>query len=228
MRSKLLIAMQQIKRVCEPGAIEADASGWRHLPGWLSPVQQGALLAELRAALAAAPLMRFTMPRTGKVFSVPMSNCGRLGWVSDKDGGYRYQAVHPQTGRPWPGIPDLLSEVWASVAGYRAAPEACLINYYAVGARLGSHRDADEEDTNAPVVSVSLGDDATFHIAGARRSDPKRRLILRSGDVFVLGGSARDFYHGIDRIHPGTSDLLEEGGRFCLTLRRVRRTSPRE
>jgi alkylated DNA repair protein (DNA oxidative demethylase) len=99
------------------------------------------------------------------------------------------------------------------------------VNYYAAGARLGSHRDEDEDDARAPVVSVSLGDDATFHVAGARRADAKRRLVLRSGDVFVLGGAARDFYHGIDRIHPGTADLLAEGGRFGLTLRRV--TSPR-
>jgi alkylated DNA repair protein (DNA oxidative demethylase) len=95
------------------------------------------------------------------------------------------------------------------------------VNYYAAGARLGSHRDEDEEDALAPVVSVSLGDDATFHIGGIRRGDPKRRLMLRSGDVFVLGGAARNFYHGIDRIHAGTSDLLAEGGRFNFTLRRV-------
>jgi DNA oxidative demethylase len=204
---------------------DALASGWRHLPGWLSPVRQRALLAEIRAVIAAAPLLRPTMPRSGKPFSVLMTNCGTLGWVSDRDGGYRYQSTHPETGRPWPPIPDLLGEVWDAVAGYRAPPEACLVNYYAAGAKLGSHRDEDEDDARAPVVSVSLGDDATFHIAGARRADAKRRLLLRSGDVFVLGGAARDFYHGIDRIHPSTADLLAEGGRFGLTLRRV--TSPR-
>jgi alkylated DNA repair protein (DNA oxidative demethylase) len=163
------------------------------------------------------------MPKSGKAFSVLMTNCGPLGWVSDRDGGYRYQATHPETGRPWPPIPDLLAEVWRDVAGYRAPPEACLVNYYAAGTRLGSHRDADEDDAHAPVVSVSLGDDATFHVGGAGRGDPKRRLLLRSGDVFVLGGAARDFYHGIDRIHPGTSPLLAEGGRFSLTLRRITR-----
>jgi DNA oxidative demethylase len=204
------------------GNASGDA-GWRHLPGWLSPVQQRALLAEIRAVVADAPLMQPTMPRTGKVFSVRMTNCGPLGWVSDRDGGYRYQSTHPHTGRQWPQIPELLSEVWEAVAGYRAPPEACLVNYYATGTKLGSHRDEDEDDARAPVVSVSLGDDATFHIAGARRTDPKRRLILRSGDVFVLGGRARDFYHGVDRIHPGTSSLLDEGGRFGMTLRRVTR-----
>ncbi len=200
---------------------DGDHAGWRHLPGWLSPVRQRTLFAELRASIADAPLLRPTMPRTGKAFSVLMTNFGPLGWVSDRDGGYRYQTTHPHTGRPWPPIPDLLAEVWDTVAGYRAPPEACLVNYYAAGARLGSHRDEDEDDARAPVVSVSLGDDATFHLGGPRRGDPKRRLVLRSGDVFVLGGAARDFYHGIDRIHPGTSDLLDEGGRFSLTLRRV-------
>jgi alkylated DNA repair protein (DNA oxidative demethylase) len=86
---------------------------------------------------------------------------------------------------------------------------------------MGSHRDEDEQDKAAPVVSISLGDDATFHVGGLRRSDPKQRLMLRSGDVFVLAGPARLAYHGIDRIHPGTSGLLAEGGRFNLTLRRV-------
>ncbi len=86
---------------------------------------------------------------------------------------------------------------------------------------MGSHRDEDEEDKAAPVVSISLGDDATFHVGGLRRGDPKQRLVLRSGDVFVLGGAARLAYHGIDRIHAGTSGLLAEGGRFNLTLRRV-------
>ena len=171
--------------------------------------------------MADAPLFRPTMPSSGKAFSVLMTNCGPLGWVSDKHGGYRYQQTHPDTDRSWPPIPELLGEVWRAVACYRAPPEACLINYYAPAARLGSHRDEDEENTEAPVVSVSLGDDATFHIAGARRTDPKRRLVLKSGDVFVLGGPARHFYHGIDRIHPGTAALLEEGGRLSLTLRRV-------
>lgn len=216
-----MTAAQQTQRTLRlpPGGI-ADVSGWRHLPGWLSLDRRRLLLAALRVAIADAPLMRPTMPKSGKAFSVLMTNCGPLGWVSDRD-GYRYQATHPETGRTWPPIPELLGEVWQDVASYRAPPEACLVNYYAAGTRLGSHRDADEDDARAPVVSVSLGDDATFHVGGARRSDPKRRLVLRSGDVFVLGGAARDFYHGIDCIHPGTSDLLEEGGRFSLTLRRV-------
>jgi alkylated DNA repair protein (DNA oxidative demethylase) len=195
--------------------------GFRHLAGYLAPPQQAELSSQIRALLAEAPLYTPTMPRTGKPFSVRMTNCGPLGWVSDKMGGYRYQANHPVTGRPWPAMPKMLLAVWAEVAGYPAPPEACLVNLYEPGAKMGSHRDEDEEDTAAPVVSISLGDDATFHIGGLQRSGPKRRLVLKSGDVVVLGGAARMAYHGIDRVHPGTSSLLLEGGRLNLTLRRV-------
>jgi DNA oxidative demethylase len=195
-------------------------SGWCHVPGCLDAVQQAKLLAEIRAVIAAAPLYRPTMPRSGRPLSVRMTNCGGLGWVSDVS-GYRYQATHPETGRPWPPMPTAVVRIWQGVAEYPVPPEACLINYYAPSTRMGSHRDEDEEDKAAPVVSISLGDDATFHVGGLRRGDPKQRLLLRSGDVFVLGGAARLAYHGIDRIHAGTSRLLPEGGRFNLTLRRV-------
>lgn len=197
-----------------------NTTGWLHLAGYLSGGQQAALLSEIRAVIADAPLFPPTMPRTGKPFSVRMTNCGSLGWVSDTT-GYRYQAVHPATGHPWPPMPTSLVKLWDRVTAYRAPPEACLINYYARTARMGSHRDEDEEDRSAPVVSISLGDEATFHVGGLRRSDPKQRLVLRSGDIFVLAGAARLAYHGIDRIHAGTSQLLPEGGRFNLTLRRV-------
>ena len=191
------------------------------MAGYLSPDQQAALLASIRAVISRAPLFAPTMPRTGKPFSVRMTNCGPLGWVSDATGGYRYQATHPVTSRPWPPMPTLLVKLWDGITGYPAGPEACLVNYYAAFAKMGSHRDEDEQDKAAPVVSISLGDDAAFHVGGLRRSDPKQRLVLRSGDVFVLGGAARLAYHGIDRIHAGTSRLLPEGGRFNLTLRRV-------
>jgi DNA oxidative demethylase len=193
------------------------------LPAYLTVFQQQSLLADIRVVMGAAPLFAPAMPRTGRPFSVRMTNCGSLGWVSDKGGGYRYQATHPQTGRPWPPMPGMLVHLWDDVAGYPAGAEACLVNYYAPGARMGSHRDEDEEDRVAPVLSVSLGDDATFHVGGLRRGDPKERLVLRSGDVFVLGGPGRLAYHGIDRIHAGTSTLLAEGGRINLTLRRVGR-----
>jgi DNA oxidative demethylase len=152
---------------------------------------------------------------------VRMSNCGALGWVSDR-GGYRYQAHHPETGDDWPPIPPRLLALWDEVAGGAPRPEACLINYYAEASKMGTHRDADEENKHAPVVSVSLGDDAVFHLGGLARGDRKLRLVLKSGDVVVLGGAARLAYHGVDRIQPGTSALLREGGRLNLTLRRVR------
>jgi len=197
--------------------------GFRQLTGYLELSRQRALLAALEGVLAEAPLYTPAMPNSGKPLSVRMSNCGCLGWVTDKDGGYRYQSTHPVTGAAWPAMPEEVLAVWAEVAGYPAPPEACLINYYSASARLGSHVDADEEDTAAPVVSISLGDDAVFHIGGATRSDPKLRLVLRSGDVVILGGAARRAYHGVDRIIAGTSGLLPQGGRFNLTMRRVTR-----
>lgn len=195
--------------------------GFRQLPAYFDSSAQAQLLAAVRSVIADAPLYMPTMPRTGKPMSVRMTNCGSLGWVTDKDLGYRYQPVHPVTGRTWPPIPAALLELWSMVSHYPAPPEACLVNYYASTAKMGSHRDADEQEFSAPVVSVSLGDDAVFHIGGPRRTDAKARMTLRSGDVVILGGEARLAYHGIDRMLPGTSGLLMEGGRINLTLRRV-------
>ena len=206
--------------MADRGAIEGT-SGLQHLGGYFSRAEQSALLTAIRTVVAEAPLYVPTMPKSGRPFSVRMTNCGPLGWVSSKDGGYRYQATHPETGRRWPPMPDVLQRLWDEVGRYPAAPEACLVNWYGPGAKLGLHVDADEEDTRAPVVSVSLGDDAWFRVGGLRRRDPTRRLLLRSGDVVVLGGPARLAHHGIDRILPGTSDLVGEPGRFNLTLRRV-------
>lgn len=186
------------------------------------------MLRSVFSVIAEAPLYVATMPRTGKPLSVRMTNCGPLGWMTDKEGGYRYQPIHPATGKPWPPIPRPLLDLWSEVAGYSAPPEACLVNLYLGSARMGSHRDADEQEVAAPVVSVSLGDDAVFHLGGVKRSDPKHRTILKSGDVIVLGGAARLAYHGVDRILPGTSRLLPEGGRINLTLRRVNPMAPGE
>jgi DNA oxidative demethylase len=196
-------------------------AGCAFFPGILTADGQIALLGEIRKVIAEAPLYTPAMPRTGKAFSVAMTNCGPLGWVSDKDGGYRYQPDHPQTGRPWPPIPGMLLYLWAALTGHRQTPQACLVNYYGGKAKLGLHRDEDEEDFSAPILSVSLGDSAMFRIGGMKRRDPAERLELRSGDVLVMGGDSRLRYHGIDRIMPGTSGLLPEGGRINLTLRRV-------
>jgi len=195
--------------------------GFRQHEGYLDRAAQEALLAAVRRVIDEAPLFVPAMPKTGKPMSVRMTNCGRLGWVTDKDRGYRYQATHPFTGTPWPPIPQLLLDLWDRLAAFPAPPEACLINYYSASARMGSHRDADELDFTAPVLSISLGDDAIFHVGGLKRTDPKTRMILKSGDVVLLAGPARLAFHGIDRMRPGTSGLLPEGGRFNLTLRRV-------
>ena len=199
-------------------------SGFQRFPSYYDANGQRTLLADIQAILANAPYYQPRMPRSGHPLSVQMSNAGSLGWVSDKEGGYRYQELHPVTGNPWPPIPENLLSLWRKVANWSTPPEACLINYYAYKARMGSHVDRDEEELNAPVVSVSLGDDAIFHVGGHKRSDPKRKLTLKSGDVVVLGGEARLCYHGIDRILAGTSTLLSDGGRINLTLRRVTRS----
>ena len=190
---------------------------------------QRALVTEISAVLAEAPLYRPAMPRSGVPFSVQMSNCGSLGWVSDRS-GYRYQPTHPLTGRPWPPMPAMLLELWHEFGSYPHPPEACLINYYAHDAKMGLHQDRDEEDFSAPVLSVSLGDDARFKLGGSKRSDPAASFLLRSGDVMLLEAETRLAFHGIDRLFPGTSDLLLSraglfpgGGRINLTLRRVTR-----
>lgn len=195
--------------------------GMRHLPGFLDGEAQEKLVEDIRIIVAQAPLFTPEMPRTGKKMSVRMSNCGAVGWVTDKERGYRYQSTHPVTGKPWPAMPPLLYEIWHSVTDYPAPPQACLINYYDSSARMGLHQDRDEEIFDAPVVSISLGDSCLFRIGGLKRGDPTRSVRLESGDVFVLGHEGRLAFHGVDRIHAGSSALLKNGGRINLTLRRV-------
>ena len=193
----------------------------QYFPQALGQGTQIALLAAIRHVIAEAPLFIPTMPRSGKPMSVRMTNCGPLGWVTDKERGYRYQAMHPVTGAPWPPMPRMLLDLWAEVADYPSPPEACLVNYYAGDAKMGLHQDKDEEDFAAPVLSVSLGDTALFRVGGTSRKESTATYELKSGDVVVLGGEDRLAYHGIDRVLAGTSGLLTEGGRFNLTLRRV-------
>jgi DNA oxidative demethylase len=199
---------------------QSAPSGLRLHPGYLSETQQQALAEELRRLVADAPFFTPIMPRTGRPFSVRMTNLGPLGWVSDR-AGYRYQATHPETGKPWPAMPDIVLDIWRGVSDHRELPEACLVNYYREGAKMGLHRDEDEEDFSAPVVSISLGDTAVFRIGGTERGGRTEKLKLSSGDVLVMGGAARLCYHGIDRILTGSSALLKDGDRINLTLRRV-------
>ena len=197
------------------------ASGLVYRPAHFSRQHQEDLVAAIREIVREAPLFTPRMPRTGKEFSVRMTNCGPLGWVSDRDGGYRYQATHPVTGAPWPAMPEMLLELWRGTAGFDAPPEACLVNFYAAGARMGLHSDSDEHEIRAPVVSVSLGAACLFRYGGIKRSDPTKSIRLESGDVVVIGGASRLCHHGVDRLYPGTSTLLANDARINLTLRRV-------
>lgn len=206
-------------------------------PGHLDARAQDRLAAELAALLAAAPPFRPRMPRSGRPLSVRMSNGGPLGWVSDER-GYRYQATHPETGAPWPAIPPTALAAWEMLSGFPAPPEACLVNLYDPGARMGLHQDRDEDELSAPVVSLSLGAAALFRYGGPRRSDPTRSVRLRSGDALVIGGASRLIHHGIDRLlspaglfadeeaarpAEALAPFLPAGGRCNLTLRRVTR-----
>ena len=195
--------------------------GVKFRPDYFDASAQIALVEAIRNIVKAAPLFTPIMPKTGVAMSVRMTNCGSLGWVTDKTNGYRYQATHPVTGGPWPQIPELLLELWKAVADFAAPPEACLVNFYDETAKMGLHQDRDEKDFAAPVVSVSLGDEARFRIGDVTRGGKTQSVTLRSGDVLVMGGASRLAFHGIDKIYPGTSTLLPKGGRINLTLRRV-------
>jgi DNA oxidative demethylase len=176
---------------------------------------------QIRDILREAPLFQPVMPRTCKPFSVRMSNCGPLGWVSDR-AGYRYQPDHPITSRPWPPIPEPLMQMWRDLAGDPLDPDACLINYYDPAAKMGAHQDVDEQDFDAPILSVSLGCSCRFRFGGDTRGGSTQSLILESGDVLIFGGPARKMFHGVDRILAKTSTLLDPPGRINLTLRRAR------
>lgn len=224
--------------------------GVYYYPEYFSRSTQEALRDEIMSHAKALGWFQPTLPRWGTPFSVKMLNFGSLGWVSDKS-GYRYQSTHPDTGVNWPPIPIDMLGLWDSLRGrfdsakgdcdkYGSgnpasvsdtperrfdSPEACLINYYGPAAKMGLHQDKDEQDLDAPVVSVSLGDTAMFRIGTTERHGPVQSLKLHSGDVLVFGGPARLDFHGISRIYPGTSTLLPEGGRINLTLRRVTKPS---
>ncbi|MCO6187970.1 alpha-ketoglutarate-dependent dioxygenase AlkB [Rhizobium sp. L1K21] len=195
--------------------------GIRHIPAYLDRSEQVALVETIRSIVEEAPLYTPHMPRNGQPMSVRMTNCGTLGWYTDKAEGYRYISAHPVTSKPWPAIPLKLMEIWQEFSGVEKDPEACLINFYAPEAKMGLHADIDEKAFDCPVVSVSLGDDCLFRVGGLARKDKTQSFRLCSGDIVVIGGENRKAYHGVDRIYPNTSDLLKSGGRINLTLRRV-------
>ena len=197
-------------------------SGFAHYPLYFDAAQQSELINAVRDGVKHAPFFVPRMPRTGTPMSVVMSNFGKLGWVTDKEKGYRYDPIHPVTGKPWPAMPKLLKDLWDEVTDYPVQPEACLINWYREGSKMGAHIDNDEQDAKAPVVSISLGDPAIFRMGGPKRGGPTQGLKLFSGDVVVMAGESRFCYHSVSKIFYGESALVPKGGRINLTMRRVK------
>lgn len=189
---------------------------------WRGAFDEAGYLADIASIAAAAPFRHMRTPG-GREMSVAMTNCGALGWTSDER-GYRYSDTDPESGMPWPAIPAR----WLADAGHAAyrcgyadfVPDACLVNRYEVGARMGSHQDRNEADLSQPVVSVSLGLPAEFAFHGDTRSGTPRRVELNSGDVLVWGGPARLYYHSVRPVRAGMHPLCG-ALRYNLTFRRA-------
>lgn len=201
---------------------ETIAEGAVLLRGFARPVEQD-LIAALREIVDQAPFRHMSTPG-GYQMSVAMTNCGSVGWVTDRS-GYRYDAIDPQSGKPWPAMPAVfrtLAEQAARDAGFDAfAPDACLVNRYQPGARMSLHQDKDENDFGAPIVSVSLGLPAIFLFGGLKRADKPRRFRLEHGDVVVWGGPSRLFFHGVAPLADGEHASMGRQ-RINLTFRKAR------
>jgi alkylated DNA repair protein (DNA oxidative demethylase) len=201
---------------------EAMADGAVLLRGFARPFE-AELLPALRAILKQAPFRHLITPG-GHRMSVAMTNCGTLGWVSDRT-GYRYDAIDPESGQKWPAMPPVLRRLAADAAddaGFNGfEPEACLINRYVPGAKLSLHQDRDELDFDAPIVSVSLGLPAIFLFGGPKRADKPNRYRLEHGDVVVWGGPSRLSFHGVAPLADGEHALMGRQ-RINLTFRKVR------
>ncbi|WP_223970956.1 DNA oxidative demethylase AlkB [Bradyrhizobium sp. RD5-C2] len=200
---------------------EVIADGAVLLRGFVRPFE--ALIPALRLIVKQAPFRHLITPG-GHRMSVAMTNCGSVGWVSDPS-GYRYDPIDPDSGQPWPEMPEVLCGLAveaAAAAGFNGfAPQACLINRYVPGAKLSLHQDKDELDYGAPIVSISLGLPAVFLFGGLKRSDTPRRYRLEHGDVAVWGGPSRLFYHGVAALADGEHSVLGRQ-RINLTFRKVR------
>jgi alkylated DNA repair protein (DNA oxidative demethylase) len=195
-------------------------TGLIHLPQvLLSPIE---MVDALTPILQKSPL-RHMHTRRGFQMSAAMSNCGELGWLSDRR-GYRYQSLDPMTGVSWPEMPPLYSAVateLAEMAGFSSfQPDVCLINRYAVGAKMALHQDADEQDFSQPIVSLSFGLPVVFLWGGLQRSDPVQKIVLDHGDAIVWGGNSRLNFHGVAPLRKGNHPLLGEQ-RINLTFRRA-------
>lgn len=196
--------------------------GLFHRPGLLDLAGQQVLLAAVREVARAAP---FAHARTRMgLTSAAMTNAGAAGWWSDLK-GYRYETRNPATGDAWPPMPAIFREVVAAAVANTPwpdfTPDACLINFYGEGAKMGLHQDRDEKDFSQPIVTVSLGDHGDFQIGGMTRSERAEVLVVKSGDALIMGGDSRMRFHGIRKIHPGTSPLETLKGRISLTFRKA-------
>jgi len=206
-----------------------DVNGLKVYENYLDVDAQKRFLALIEAIVTASPFFDPISPYSKKPMGTLMTNAGELGWCADVENGFRYQTEHPVTGQLWAQMPDELIAIWNDVAGYELLPECCLVNYYNNNsAKLGMHKDIDEDNFDAPIVSVSLGDTCKFRMGLTEKPSPTKSFDLHSGTVLVMGGkTARNAYHGVDRIKFGSSDLLKsnamfsDGGRLSLTLRRV-------
>ena len=201
---------------------EEIADGAVLLRGFVRPIESE-LIDAVRAIVAQSPFRRMTTPG-GHLMSVAMTNCGDVGWVTDRS-GYRYDRADPETGKDWPVMPPpfvKLAKEAAATSGFPDfAADACLINRYEPGARMSLHQDRDEQDFAAPIVSVSLGLPAIFLFGGSKRSDKPTRYRLEHGDVVVWGGPSRLFFHGIAPLADGEHRLMGRQ-RINLTFRRAR------
>ncbi len=185
------------------------------------------LLPLIRQIEAAAPF-RHLQVKSGKSMSVAMTNCGEVGWYLDK-AGYRYQAIDPQTRKPWPAMPsqfkDLAIALAAQAGWANFNPDACLVNRYDLGAKMGLHQDQDEQDFRQPIVSLSIGASCQFLIGGLQRKDPVYKMQLHDGDALVWGNAARRVFHGVESVFPTAVSSMANGTttdlRFNLTFRKA-------
>lgn len=189
----------------------------------LTKETQREILAAARAVVKQAPLFQPTMAN-GQPFNYLMTNCGDMGWVADRH-GYRYQKAHPTTGITFPAMPQIIKDLAVAIALETGnddfCPQSCLLNFYSKGEKLGLHQDNTEENRTAPIISISLGDSGIFVLGGFLRTDETKKFIVQSGDVIVMGGESRNYFHSFKGIVPNTSSLLKNGGRINLTIRQV-------
>jgi DNA oxidative demethylase len=214
--------MNLFDTITEPRSFTDFQPGIRIYHRYWTEEQQQTILSDIRRIVKAAPYYEPTMT-DGTPFNLQLTNCGELGWIADES-GYQYEKLHPTTHKPWPKMPALVYAESLSIAatiGYASfSPQSCLINSYGEYAGLGLHVDRTERNLFAPIITYSFGDDCRFALGGRSLTDPIRHLRLYDGDVLVMYGEGRLFYHGVEKIFPLTGNL-KFGGRLSLTVRQV-------